>query len=100
MFNFLKFKKSNIPSLESLRPKIFDVERHWLYAVVIFLACLIAVVAVGFHLFYSVYFETYKKTPPAGSFENLINADRLKSIIQKRNDFINQEIKIPKDPSL
>lgn len=99
-FNFLKFRKKNLPSLESLQPPIFDINLFWFASLGLFLIIFIITAFVGFKFFYSQYFESYKDTKLTENFENIINIDRLKKAINKRNDFINKEISLPRDPSL
>lgn len=100
MFNFLKLKKDNAPSLKSLRPKIFDISLYWFLALGLCSIIFVAASIVGFRLFYSQYSESYKNKKPAENFENLININQLKNAIQKRNEFINRQISLPTDPSL
>lgn len=98
-FNFLKFKKDNSPSLESLKPKIFKADFFWFLSLGIFLIISVVTVFVGVKLFYSQYFESYKKSTTEDS-QNIINVARLNGAIEKRNEFINKEVSFPKDPSL
>ena len=98
--NFLKFKKQSLPPLKSLRPKIFDVDLFWFMSLGISLMIFIITLLVGIKLFYSQYFEAYKETIPTENIEDTMNINRLKSVIEKRNNFINQKISIPKDPSV
>jgi hypothetical protein len=97
-FNFLKQKKEHLPSLESLKPRTFDVNMFWFASLGLFLVASAIVVTIGAKILYSQYFESYKKSVMINS-ENLINVNRLKSVIEKRNNFINNKISIPKDPS-
>jgi hypothetical protein len=99
-FTFLKLKKNNLPPLESLRPRVFDTDLFWYLSLGLGLLLLLIMALVGFNLFYAQYFESYKKSTPAEDFGNIINVNRLKSAILKRNEFINKEISLPKDPSL
>lgn len=99
-FTFLKFKKKSLPPLKSLQPPIFDINLFWSVCLGLFLIIFIITAFIGFKLFYSQYFESYKETKLTENFENIINMDRLKNIINKRNDFINKEISLPRDPSL
>jgi len=98
-FTFLKFKKKGLPSLKSLQPQIFDVDLAWFGLLGLCLIILIITILVGFNLFYSQYFESYKQS---GSIdvENIMNINKLKSAIDKRNTFINEQISLPRDPSL
>ena len=99
-FNFLKLKRKGRPSLESLRPPIFDTDLFWFASLGLGLVILIITALIGLNLFYSQYFKNYKESTTAENFENLINIDKLKNVVEKRNNFINQEIPLPKDPSL
>ncbi|MFH0804313.1 MAG: hypothetical protein V1896_01805 [Candidatus Zambryskibacteria bacterium] len=98
-FNFLKFKKKSMPTLKSLRPKTFDADTLWFASLGLFLIIFVITGFVGFRLFYSQYFESYKETNSSENFKDIINIDRLKNAIEKRNEFINQQISIPRDPS-
>jgi len=99
-FNFLKLKKNKQPSPKSLRPPVFNVDLLWFASLGMSLVIFLITAFVGFKLFYSQYFETYKESKSIENFESLINISRLKSAIEKRNEFINQQISLPKDPSL
>jgi len=98
-FNFLKFKKDNSPSLESLKVEIFNVDKFWFMTLVLCFVILLVTALVGFKLFYSLYFESYKNSA-AENFGNLINVERLKSAVENRNNFINEQISLPRDPSI
>jgi len=97
---FLKLKKDNLPPLGSLRPKLFDTELFWFSCLGLCFLIFLTTAFIGLSLFYSQYFETYKKSNSTENFENLISIDRLKGAIEKRNTFINQQISLPRDPSL
>src|SRR3989344_2125755 len=99
-FNFLKLKKKGLPSLKSLKPQIFDIDLFWFVSLGLFLIIVFITSLVGFKLFYSLYTKSYKDTRSTESFKNIINVDKLNGAIEKRNNFINQEISIPKDPSI
>jgi hypothetical protein len=99
-FTFLKFKKNNPPSLKSLRPRVFDTDLFWYLSLGGCFLILIIMALVGFNLFYAQYFESYKNSAPSENFENIINVSKLKSAIEKRNEFINREVSLPRDPSL
>lgn len=98
--DFLKFKKNKLPSLESLRPKIFNIDLFWFSSLGLFLIIFIITAFIGLNLFLPQYFEDYKQSGLTKDFENLINIDRLKNAINKRSDFINKEISLPEDPSI
>ncbi|MEK7669497.1 MAG: hypothetical protein AAB350_02840 [Patescibacteria group bacterium] len=57
-------------------------------------------ILVGFKLFYSQYIEDYKKSTITENLDSLINVNKLKSVIEKRNNFINKEISLPPYPSI
>lgn len=99
-FIFLKLKKKGLPNLKSLKPQIFDIDLFWFVGLGLFLIVVVITGLVGFKLFYSLYTESYKDTKSAENFKNIINIDKLNSAIEKRNNFINQEISVPKDPSI
>jgi hypothetical protein len=98
--NFLKFKKNNLPPLQSLRPQVFDTDLFWYLSLGVCFLLFLIMALVGFNLSYSQYFESYKNSAPVENSGSIINTDRLGSAIQKRNEFINQQISLPKDPSL
>lgn len=97
-FTFLKLKKKSLPTLKSLQPHAFDVDMFW-FATLGFCLVIISVTAlVGFNFFYSQYFESYKKSDST-KVENILNIEKLKATLNKRNVFINKQISSPKDPS-
>ena len=98
-FNFLKFNKKNSPSPESLKPIIFKADLFWFLSLSIFLIISIVTIFIGAKFFYSQYFESYKEST-IGDSKDLINVNRLKNTIENRNEFINKEISLPRDPSL
>ncbi len=98
--NIFKFKKNSAPAISSLRPLIFNQTKHWSLILVLFFLILFVTAIVGFNLFRSVYTESYKKDIPLISGEELINAKRLKSAVDKRKEFLNQPVSLPKDPSM
>jgi hypothetical protein len=100
IFNFLKPKKNRLPSLKSLHPPVFDTDLFWFGSLGLGLAIFIIVALIGFKLMYSQYFETYKQSKLPENYNNLINVDKLKSVIEKRNNFLNQQITLPRDPSI
>jgi hypothetical protein len=99
-FLSLKLNKEKLPQLGSLRPPIFPTEKFWFYTLGLCLAIILLTAFIGGKIFYSQYFETYKKSGSSENYDNLINMGRLKATIEKRNEFLNQEVSIPKDPSL
>ena len=98
-FTFLKFKKNNLPPLKSLRPQIFDVDTLWFASLGLFWIIFIIMAFVGFKLFYSQYSESYKTSSLENS-ENIVNINGLNSAIEKRNVFLNEQVILPRDPSL
>lgn len=98
-FNFLKFKKDNLPSLESLKSEVFNVDKFWFMTLVLCFVILLITAMVGFKLFCFLYFESYKNSAPE-DFGNMINVERLKSSIEKRKNFVNEQITLPRDPSI
>ncbi len=99
-FNFLNFKKNQTPPLSSLRPPIFDVRKHWLATLGLSALIFIITALIGAKLFYTGYFETYKKQKTGDDFQNIIDIKQLKRVVEKRNNFIKTESTLPKDPSL
>ena len=98
--NFFKTKKNRLPALSSLRPPVFDTEKFWFMGLCLALLIFIITAAVGFRLLYTQYFEEYKQSTTTDSDENSINLERLKSTISKRQNFLNGEMNLPRDPSL
>jgi hypothetical protein len=99
-FNFLKFKKQGPPSLKSLRPQIFDVNLLWFTALGVCVLIVAITTLIGFSFFYSQYFENYNGSESVGNIENIMNINKLKGAIEKRNNILNQNISISRDPSL
>jgi len=99
-FIFSKFKRNKLLPLESLRPPIFDADLFWFLSLGLCLVIFVTATFIGFKLSYSQYFESYKESKSTENYESLININRLKSAIGERNDFVNQQTSLPKDPSL
>ncbi len=99
-FTFLKLKKNRLPELKSLRPPIFDIEKFWFASLSVGFVILLVTAFIGFQFLYQQYFSTYKAQVSSENYESLINIDKLKDAILKRNNFVNQEFSLPKDPSL
>ena len=99
-FNFLKLKKKDLPTLKSLQPQIFDVDLFWFEALGLCLIIIIITTLVGFNFFYSQYFESYKNSATIENSENIININKLKGALDKRNIFINKQVTPSRDPSL
>jgi hypothetical protein len=99
-FTFLKKKKDRLPTAKSLRPPIFDIDLFWFASLSVGFVILLITAFISFKLSYSQYFESYKVSKSPENYENLINVSKLKSTISERDDFVKQEISIPKDPSL
>jgi uncharacterized membrane protein len=99
-FNFLKFKRNNLPPLQSLRPRIFNADLLWFISLGAALVIFIITAFIGLKLFYSQYFESYKQSRTGENFENLININRLKNTVESRNNLINKKTLLSQDPSL
>lgn len=99
-FNFSKFKKDKTPSLKSLKSEIFNVNLAWFSALSVSFILLIIMAFVGFKLFYFQNTEGYKQVQSDENFENLVNISRLKSVVQKRVEFMSQQPQLPRDPSI
>ena len=99
-FIFLKLKRNSLPSLRSLRPPIFNTDLSWFVILGLCFTIFLTIALIGFKLLYSQYFESYKESKSTENYENLININRLKSTIDTRNNFINKQISLPRDPSL
>lgn len=100
MLSFLNFKKNTVPKLSSVRPPLFNIEKHWFFALGLFFAIFVITFLVGLQLFHTVYFETYKKEPIPEDYAELLNLNRLKSVVDKRETFRAQEVVLPRDPSM
>lgn len=98
--NFLKFKKKNIPTLKSLRSPVFNVDKYWFIALAVFALIIAITIFIGLNMFFSQYSENYKSTKSEDDFQKIIDIERLKNTIEKRNEFINQEFVSPRDPSM
>lgn|SRR3989344_7161448 len=98
-FPSLKFMRNSGPSLKSLRPNIFNVNLFWFVGLGLFIVLFVVAAFVGSKLFLFEYFESYKNNSKETS-EDIINTDRLKSAIEKRNSVINEKTPLPRDPSL
>ena len=99
-FLTFKSKKDATPSLESLRPPLFDVDSAWVNCILVFFLVILIGAFVGFRFFYYEYNEDYKEESGEENFDNLINVDRLKNSIEKRNSLINQPTPAIRDPSV
>jgi hypothetical protein len=99
-FNFLKFKKQGPPSLLSLQPKVFNTDLFWFTSLGLFLFVFMITGFIGFKFFYSQYFESYKESVSIEDFENIMSISKLKNAIERRDNFIKQEISFTRDPSL
>jgi hypothetical protein len=99
-FNFLKQKKDKLPEVRSLRPDLFRINMYWFASLLISAVILLITAFIGFKLFYSQYNEDYKKSVSAENFGNIINVNRLSAAVEKRNELSNEQISLPRDPSL
>lgn len=98
--NPFKFKRKKTLSFESVRPPIFNDAKYWTLILLVFFAILFATTIAGFKLFHSVYTESYKKDIPVISADEVISAKKLKSLIGKRQELLDQKITLPEDPSM
>lgn len=95
---FLKLNRDKSPSLKSLRPQLFNINLLWFICLGVILIILIIMALIGFNFFHYQYYEDYKNITPFESTD-LINIEKLKNVIEKRDGFINKEISLPPDPS-
>lgn len=95
----INLTRKHVPKLASLRPPIFDVTSRWLLSLGVFFGILIMAGLIGAKFFYYGYSEGYKQEV-VNNQEDLINVERLKSTIEKRNLFIIEPVPLPRDPSL
>lgn len=98
--SFLKFKKERLPQLGALRPLIYKSEAYWFYALGLCLAILLIAGFIGGKIFYSQYFESYKKAGSNEDYGSIIRLKALKQAIEKRSEFMNRDLVAPSDPSL
>lgn len=98
--NFSKSGNKSIPSVKSLRPVVFNVGRYWYASLGSLVVATLVFGAVGFWFFYIQYFENSSESKMNENLGNVINTERLKSVIEGRNEFINGQISLPEDPSL
>lgn len=96
----LKFKRDNNPKIDSLRPAIFDISSRWYKILGLFFVALTLILLVGFKLFRTVYYETYKTEVSSENYNSLIGVNKLKDVVAKRENFIKQKVDLPPDPSL
>ena len=68
--------KESLPSLKSLRPKIFDIDKSWFMGLGLCFLILFVAAFIGFKIFYNQYFETYKNVKSSESYDNIINVFR------------------------
>lgn len=97
---FLKIKKNIVPSLKSLKPAIFNTDAYWDLSLGIFIVLAILIGTIGLRLFWRQYFENYSEFKFRENIEEVMNIGRLKSAVEERNEFLNKEIIIPRNPSL
>lgn len=99
---FLNFtsKKDTKPALGRFRPMLFDIKFYWGVCLLLFILIIVITAVIGSMIFYSEYTEDYKVNSEGSNTGNLINTEKLKNLINKRNDFINQPVPILKDPSI
>lgn len=92
------FKNKKEFDLGSLKPRSFDISKTWLWSIFIFVIILLLGAFIASKIFLTVYMKDYKlKTEPVNIEK--INVDELRRVVEARQNFINQEVVIPKDPS-
>lgn len=97
--NLKIFKSKKEFDLGGLKPKGFDISKMWLWSIFTLVAILLLGAFVSSKIFLTVYMKDYKlKTEPVNIEK--INVDELRRVVEARQNFINQEVVIPKDPSL
>jgi len=100
-FNLIKFKRNTVPSLQSLRPHIFDIDTAWFSSLGICLIVIIITTFVGIKFSYSQYFSSdNNSSETTQNIENAMNLDKLKKAIEKRANFVNESIFLSRDPSI
>lgn len=98
-FSFSKFNKNHLPSPETLRPKVFEVNKFWFLGLGLSIFVFLVVAFVGLKLFYNQYFKNQNELKFTENVENLMNIDRLKKAVEKRNIFINTQLPATNDPA-
>lgn len=85
--------------LDSLKPKSFDVLRYWGFALLSSFLILVLGAIITTRIFFTVYMKDYKLEVEDVVVEK-INTDELRRVVSAREKFINQEVVVPKDPSI
>lgn len=84
--------------LKSLNPTSFDVSKSWFWLLFALALILIIGVVISAKVFLTIYMKDYKLKTEEVVVEQ-INLQELKRLVNQRENFINEEITIPKDPS-
>ncbi len=97
--NFKIFSAKKEFDIKSLSPNRFNVLKYWVWSLFVLLLIIIGGAAVSSRIFLTIYMEDYKLETEEIAVDK-INVTELKSIINSRQEFINQEVTLPKDPSI
>ncbi len=98
--NIFQKNKEKIPNLSSFKKHNFDVDKYWSYLIIIFFILTLVLGGIGGKYAYSIYSGSYISKNYSPDFSNLIKEVRLKTTIEQRQDFINQEFVVLRDPSI
>lgn len=93
------FKSKKEFDLNGLKPKSFNVSKTWLWSIFVFVLILVIGGLLSLRVFMTVYMKDYKLKNEPVNIEK-INTDELRRVVESRQNFINQEVVIPKDPSI
>ncbi len=94
-----KFGKNKVPKLSSIKPVIFDVNQKWFILLALSSIIFIVTALVALNLFRMMYLETYKTTSAPEDINGLLNIDKLKSSIERRETSRTQAFEAPQDPA-
>lgn len=100
LLNLLKAETKKIPSLKSLHPPFYNVKLAWFTVLGLVVLLFLVSAFIGFKLAYDQYFESYKESQFVEDYNDLIDVEKLKNVINQRETFLNQTLVLPKDPSL
>lgn len=98
--DFWNPKNKKEPRVKSLRSILFNVKLWWTVNLGLSLLIFCMTALFGIKFFYTVYFESYKEPAEGHNFGEIINSDRLQTIVERRVMFIDEEPPIMKDPSI
>lgn len=93
------FNKKN--DIKKFHLNFFDPDRYWLISLFIFSVLMLVVIFIGALSFRYVYLEKYKDdNNDLFNINAEMRVNVLKKVVEKRENFIIYDTKIPKDPSI